>query len=131
MFTLFIDMVSYDAAVTGFVLHVSLPYRYTMTIALTNFHQKHSRACSVSTHRTLPYSQARLVVRSRLRDLRVLGSKPDSTEEPPCKRVWCTFNPSGPKVLPLVWCKKMPTLARPTQEGCKAGRGPARREPLH
>ncbi|GBN80515.1 hypothetical protein AVEN_126188-1 [Araneus ventricosus] len=29
------------------------------------------------------------------------------------------------------WCGvKIPTLARPTQEGCKAGRGPARREPL-
>ncbi|GBN35132.1 hypothetical protein AVEN_133859-1 [Araneus ventricosus] len=100
-----------------------------MTIVLTNFDQKHSRAYSVPTRRTLPYSQARLVVRSRLRDQRVPGSKPDSTEEPPCKRVWCTFNPSGPNVLPLVWCKKIPTLARPTQKGCKAGRGPAGRTP--
>ncbi|GBN63957.1 hypothetical protein AVEN_7703-1 [Araneus ventricosus] len=30
------------------------------------------------------------------------------------------------------WCgAKIPTLARPTQEGCKAGRGPAGREPPH
>ncbi|GBO05760.1 hypothetical protein AVEN_188739-1 [Araneus ventricosus] len=30
-----------------------------MAIALTNFDQEQSRACSVSTHRTLPYSQDR------------------------------------------------------------------------
>ncbi|GBN80065.1 hypothetical protein AVEN_240036-1, partial [Araneus ventricosus] len=30
------------------------------------------------------------------------------------------------------WCDvKIPTLTRPTQEGCKAGRGPAGRETLH
>ncbi|GBO30974.1 hypothetical protein AVEN_212465-1 [Araneus ventricosus] len=34
---------------------------------------------------------------------RVPGSKPDSTEEQPCKRVWGTLNPSGPNVRPLVW----------------------------
>ncbi|GBL89048.1 hypothetical protein AVEN_255191-1 [Araneus ventricosus] len=43
-----------------------------------------------------------LVVSSRLRGRRVPGSKPDSTEEPPCKWVWCTLNPSGPNFL--VWC---------------------------
>ncbi|GBN46805.1 hypothetical protein AVEN_55918-1 [Araneus ventricosus] len=34
----------------------------------------------------------------------VLGSKPNFTEEPPRKRVCCTLNPSGPNVLPLMWC---------------------------
>ncbi|GBO04255.1 hypothetical protein AVEN_40387-1, partial [Araneus ventricosus] len=36
---------------------------------------------------------------------RSAGSRlePDSTEEPPCKRVWCKLNPSGPNALPLVW----------------------------
>ncbi|GBM03599.1 hypothetical protein AVEN_229195-1 [Araneus ventricosus] len=44
-----------------------------------------------------------LVVGSRPRETRVLASEQDSTEEPSCKRVWCTLNPSGPNVLPLVW----------------------------
>ncbi|GBN26531.1 hypothetical protein AVEN_40262-1 [Araneus ventricosus] len=35
---------------------------------------------------------------------RVPGSKPDSSEGPPCKRVWCTLNPSGPNLLWLVCC---------------------------
>ncbi|GBM44813.1 hypothetical protein AVEN_139643-1 [Araneus ventricosus] len=35
---------------------------------------------------------------------RVQGSKPDSAQERPCKRAWCTLNPSGPNVIPLVWC---------------------------
>ncbi|GBM98861.1 hypothetical protein AVEN_44867-1 [Araneus ventricosus] len=43
------------------------------------------------------------MVRSRPRGARVPGSKPDSIEEPPCKRVWCTLNPTRPNVLPLVW----------------------------
>ncbi|GBM71419.1 hypothetical protein AVEN_185725-1 [Araneus ventricosus] len=37
-----------------------------------------------------------LVVRSRPQGRKVPGSKPDSTEEPPRKRVWCTLNPSRP-----------------------------------
>ncbi|GBM67898.1 Protocadherin-like wing polarity protein stan [Araneus ventricosus] len=41
--------------VTGYVPHVSLPCRHTMIIALTNFDQKHSHACSLSIHRTRPY----------------------------------------------------------------------------
>ncbi|GBM45222.1 hypothetical protein AVEN_63833-1 [Araneus ventricosus] len=41
------------------------------------------------------------VVRSRPRDRRVPVSKPDSTEESLCKRVWCT---TGPNALLLVWC---------------------------
>ncbi|GBN36102.1 hypothetical protein AVEN_152058-1 [Araneus ventricosus] len=45
-----------------------------------------------------------LVVRSGHRGQRIPGAKPDWTKEPPCKRVWCTLNPSGPNVLPLVWC---------------------------
>ncbi|GBN93735.1 hypothetical protein AVEN_145381-1 [Araneus ventricosus] len=44
-----------------------------------------------------------LIVRPRPRRRRVPGSKPDSTEEPPCKRFWCTLNPSGPNTLSLVW----------------------------
>ncbi|GBM21191.1 hypothetical protein AVEN_50918-1 [Araneus ventricosus] len=59
MFILFVQMVSYDATVTGFVPHVSFPCRHTTTIALTNFEQKRSCACSLSTHRTLPYGQDR------------------------------------------------------------------------
>ncbi|GBM65183.1 hypothetical protein AVEN_130582-1 [Araneus ventricosus] len=52
MLILFIQMVSHDVAVTGYV---SLPCRHTMAIALIDFEQKYSRVCSVSTHRTLPY----------------------------------------------------------------------------
>ncbi|GBL85322.1 hypothetical protein AVEN_222777-1 [Araneus ventricosus] len=36
------------------------------------------------------------------RGRRVPGSKPDYTEEPPCKRVWSTLNPSGTNLLPLI-----------------------------
>ncbi|GBL72159.1 Trafficking protein particle complex subunit 9 [Araneus ventricosus] len=50
-------MVSYDAPVTGYVQPVTLPCRHTLTIILTNFDLKHSRAVSVSTHETLPYGQ--------------------------------------------------------------------------
>ncbi|GBN90589.1 hypothetical protein AVEN_180277-1 [Araneus ventricosus] len=53
-----------------------------------------------------------LVVRSRPRGERIPGSKPDSTEEPQCKRVWLKLNPSGPNVLPLVWCGSL-------ERGCK------------
>ncbi|GBO15454.1 hypothetical protein AVEN_77318-1 [Araneus ventricosus] len=48
-------MVSYDATVTEYVPHASLPCRHTMAISLTTFDQVHSRACSVPTHITLPY----------------------------------------------------------------------------
>ncbi|GBN15774.1 hypothetical protein AVEN_167126-1 [Araneus ventricosus] len=44
-----------------------------------------------------------LVVTSQPRDQR-LGSKPNSTKPPPCKRVWCMLNPLGPNMLLLVWC---------------------------
>ncbi|GBN90722.1 hypothetical protein AVEN_36228-1 [Araneus ventricosus] len=44
-----------------------------------------------------------LVVRFRPRGRRVSGSKPDSNEEPPCKRIRCTLNPSDPYALPSVW----------------------------
>ncbi|GBN59730.1 hypothetical protein AVEN_222025-1 [Araneus ventricosus] len=39
------------------------------------------------------------------RGRRVLGSKPDCTEELPCKWVWCTINPSEPNVFRagVVW----------------------------
>ncbi|GBM93829.1 hypothetical protein AVEN_244208-1 [Araneus ventricosus] len=50
-------MASSDATLTGYVPHVSLPCRHTITIAPTNFDQKHSCSCSVSSHRTLTYGQ--------------------------------------------------------------------------
>ncbi|GBM79696.1 hypothetical protein AVEN_71222-1 [Araneus ventricosus] len=62
---------------------------------------------------------------------RVPGPKPNSSEDPPCmgppaRQIICGGQTSSR------WCGvKIPTLARPTQEGCKAGRGPAGREPLH
>ncbi|GBM07208.1 hypothetical protein AVEN_25470-1 [Araneus ventricosus] len=45
------------------------------------------------------WARGGLVVRSRLRGRRSPGSKP---EEPPCKQIWCTLNPSGPKSSH--WC---------------------------
>ncbi|GBN47474.1 hypothetical protein AVEN_157588-1, partial [Araneus ventricosus] len=33
---------------------------------------------------------------------RTPGSKPDSVEKKPCKRAWCTLNPSGSNGLLLV-----------------------------
>ncbi|GBN38379.1 hypothetical protein AVEN_177904-1 [Araneus ventricosus] len=51
-------------------------------------------------------------------DRRVPGLNPDSIEEPPCKRVWCTLNPPGPNVLPLVWCGN---LERRVQERESSG----------
>ncbi|GBM21622.1 hypothetical protein AVEN_172474-1 [Araneus ventricosus] len=37
--------------------------------------------------------------------LRAGGSKPDSTEDPPCMCVWCVLNLSrGPDIIPLVSC---------------------------
>ncbi|GBO44528.1 hypothetical protein AVEN_158608-1 [Araneus ventricosus] len=54
-----------------------------------------------------------LAVRSRPRNRRAPCSKPDSTEDAESD-VGQTF---------FRWCgAKIPTLARPTQEGCKAGR---------
>ncbi|GBM71090.1 hypothetical protein AVEN_146305-1 [Araneus ventricosus] len=58
-------------------------------------------------HLTAVQARGGLVIRSRPRDRRVPGLKPDSTEEPPCKWVWCTLNPSAPHVLPLVWCESL------------------------
>ncbi|GBL91338.1 hypothetical protein AVEN_203490-1 [Araneus ventricosus] len=46
-------MASYDAMVAEYVPHVSFPCRNTVTIALTHFDQKLSRAYSVSTRGTL------------------------------------------------------------------------------
>ncbi|GBN73229.1 hypothetical protein AVEN_105661-1 [Araneus ventricosus] len=42
--------------------------------------------------------------------------KPDPTEEPPCKRVWCPLNTSRPNVLPLVWYE---SLERGCQLKCR------------
>ncbi|GBM01835.1 hypothetical protein AVEN_218956-1 [Araneus ventricosus] len=35
-------------------------------------------------------------------DRRASGSRPDSIEEPPCKRAWCTPNPLRSNIIPLV-----------------------------
>ncbi|GBM33883.1 hypothetical protein AVEN_5925-1 [Araneus ventricosus] len=52
-------MVSYDATVAGYVPYAFLPCRQTMTVAIINFVQEHSRTCSVSAHRTLSYDHDR------------------------------------------------------------------------
>ncbi|GBN41104.1 hypothetical protein AVEN_77304-1 [Araneus ventricosus] len=44
MFILSIQIVLYDAIVTGYVPHVSLPCPHTMAVALTSFDQRHSRS---------------------------------------------------------------------------------------
>ncbi|GBO06198.1 hypothetical protein AVEN_35138-1 [Araneus ventricosus] len=46
------------------------------------------------------------------------GSKPDSTQKTPCKRVRRTLNPSGQNVLPLVWCG---SCERGRQPRCRLG----------
>ncbi|GBL98281.1 hypothetical protein AVEN_186775-1 [Araneus ventricosus] len=59
--------------------------------------------------------------------LEIPGSKADSTEA--VYGACCTLNHTyWPNVQTCG--VKLPTLARPTQEGCEAGRGPAGREPL-
>ncbi|GBM27156.1 hypothetical protein AVEN_207489-1 [Araneus ventricosus] len=46
-----------------------------------------------------------LVVRSRLWDQRVPGSRPDSTEDPSCiGPIARSIIRRGPNVLPLLWC---------------------------
>ncbi|GBM24946.1 hypothetical protein AVEN_201035-1, partial [Araneus ventricosus] len=72
-----------------------------------------------------------LVVKSRLwgPNRRVPGSRPDSTEDPSGMGSAARYIiPSGQ--TSSHWCGvKIPTLARPTQKGCKAGRGPVGRPP--
>ncbi|GBM08260.1 hypothetical protein AVEN_82941-1 [Araneus ventricosus] len=42
-----------------------------------------------------------------------------------CMLIWYTLNLLNKSQTSSHWCgAKIPTLARPTQEGCKAGRGP-------
>ncbi|GBO01747.1 hypothetical protein AVEN_81801-1 [Araneus ventricosus] len=53
------------------------------------------------------WSRGDLVVRFGPRGQRVPGWKPDYTEEPPSKRVWCTLNLPRPNVLALVWCESL------------------------
>ncbi|GBM62631.1 hypothetical protein AVEN_187037-1 [Araneus ventricosus] len=65
----------------------------------------HTRATEIF-HKNL-LGSGDLVVWSRPRGRGVLGSKPDSTEELPRKRVWCTLNPSGPNILMLVWFRSL------------------------
>ncbi|GBN40132.1 hypothetical protein AVEN_251699-1 [Araneus ventricosus] len=55
-----------------------------------------------------------LVVRTRPRGRRFPGLKPDSTEEPPCNRFWCTSNPSGQ--MSSCWCG---SLERGSQLRCR------------
>ncbi|GBM09914.1 hypothetical protein AVEN_2875-1 [Araneus ventricosus] len=57
------------------------------------------------------WGRSGLVARSPPRDRRVPGPKPESTEDPPCKWARYTLNPSGPTVLPLVWCRSLERLA--------------------
>ncbi|GBN60103.1 hypothetical protein AVEN_156233-1, partial [Araneus ventricosus] len=68
-----------------------------------------------------------LVVRSKIRDRKVQ----DSTPLKIC-RVWLLLHAKTYAVAkrPLAGvAQKIPTLARPTQKGCKAGRGPVGRPP--
>ncbi|GBL90597.1 hypothetical protein AVEN_179496-1 [Araneus ventricosus] len=65
-----------------------------------------------------------LVVRSQPRGRRVPDPKPDSTEEPPCKRVWCTPNPSRPNTLLLMWCGSLQAPSSSSNRGSKL-RGPS------
>ncbi|GBO00342.1 hypothetical protein AVEN_41416-1 [Araneus ventricosus] len=71
-----------------------------------------------------------LVVRSWLRGQRVPGSKPDSIQELPCKRVRCTINPSEQNVLPLVWRERLERWVSPSSSdnGSKL-RGPFQNSP--
>ncbi|GBM95152.1 hypothetical protein AVEN_17585-1 [Araneus ventricosus] len=62
------------------------------------------------------------------------GSKLDSTEEPPCKWVWCTLNTSGPNVFQLVRCGSLErgvpaqVLSSSSDRGTKL-RGPPQNSP--
>ncbi|GBN65927.1 hypothetical protein AVEN_154209-1 [Araneus ventricosus] len=71
-----------------------------------------------------------LVVRSRLRGQRVPDSKPDSIQELPCKRVWCTINPSEPNALPRVLRERLERWVSPSSSdhGSKL-RGPSQNSP--
>ncbi|GBM08305.1 hypothetical protein AVEN_88498-1 [Araneus ventricosus] len=71
-----------------------------------------------------------LVVRSRLRGQMVPGSKPDSLQELPCKRVWCTVSPLEPDVLPLVRRERLERWVSPSSSdhGSKL-RGPSQNSP--
>ncbi|GBM01976.1 hypothetical protein AVEN_269576-1 [Araneus ventricosus] len=67
--------------------------------------KRNLKTCKLNKiHKIILNGLSGLVVRSQPLDRRVPGLKPNSTEEPPCKRVWYTLNPWGPNVLPLVWC---------------------------
>ncbi|GBL90533.1 hypothetical protein AVEN_179452-1 [Araneus ventricosus] len=87
-------------------------------------HGSKLRATSRSLH-----GRSGLVVRSRPRGWRVPGLKPDSTEELPCKRAWCT-----PNLLQLVWCGSLEreepaqVLSPSSDHGSKL-RGPSQNSP--
>ncbi|GBN75883.1 hypothetical protein AVEN_34735-1 [Araneus ventricosus] len=67
-----------------------------------------------------------LVGRSRFRNWRVPGSIPNSAEDPSCIK-----SDVGGQTFSCWSGAKIPTLARPTQEGRKARRGPTGREQSH
>ncbi|GBN18105.1 hypothetical protein AVEN_145696-1, partial [Araneus ventricosus] len=71
-----------------------------------------------------------LVVRSRLQGQRVPGSRPDSIQELPCKRVWCTLSSLEPDVLPLVRRERLERWVSPSSSdhGSKL-RGPFQNSP--
>ncbi|GBM74306.1 hypothetical protein AVEN_207229-1 [Araneus ventricosus] len=66
-----------------------------------------------------------LVVWFQPRGRRVPGSKPDSTEEPPCKRAWCMPNPSGRNVGSLERRLPVQVSPPPSDRGSKL-RGPSK-----
>ncbi|GBN98536.1 hypothetical protein AVEN_101254-1 [Araneus ventricosus] len=71
-----------------------------------------------------------LVIRSRLQGQRVPGSRPDSIQELPCKRVWCTINPSEPNVLPLVRRERLERWVSPSSSDHDSKlRGPSQNSP--
>ncbi|GBL80362.1 hypothetical protein AVEN_92272-1 [Araneus ventricosus] len=64
---------------------------------MSALYAKDRHTCITSkSNATVSWDRSGLVVKSGSRGQSVSGSKPDSTEEPPYKRVWCTSSSSGP-----------------------------------
>ncbi|GBM87408.1 hypothetical protein AVEN_134821-1 [Araneus ventricosus] len=67
-----------------------------------------ARQCCYNILTTPKWELGGQVVRSHLWGLRVPKSKPDPTEEPPCKPAWCTLNLKGlkaPRVCGVEACR--------------------------
>ncbi|GBO32320.1 hypothetical protein AVEN_209258-1 [Araneus ventricosus] len=54
-----------------------------------------------------------LVVRPQLQDWRVAGSKPDSTEDPPCDEKWIIYNNVEQKQPQSYWSEPPSTIQKP------------------